>query len=79
MRTEGKVKSPVSVVLLVWVSARHETTRRDAQLASAALALFALTRLPSGNVFDAVIDPLLWLVLLASSVQHGVRNIRSRF
>jgi len=28
-----------------------------------ALLLFALTRLPTGNVWDAVLDPWLWLVL----------------
>jgi hypothetical protein len=54
-------------------------TRRDAYLAGTALALFAITRLPSGNVFDALIDPWLWLVLMASSLRHGVRQIRSGF
>lgn len=65
--------------LLAWLLARKVATRRDAQLVCAALALFALTRLPSGNVFDAVIDPWLWMVLLAHSLQQGYRSIKSRF
>lgn len=69
----------LAVALLVWLAARSETSRRDAQLACAALALFALTRLPSGNVFDALIDPWLWMVLLARSLQQGYRRIKSRF
>ena len=32
-------------------------------LAPAALLLFAATRLPTGNVWDAVLDPWLWLLL----------------
>ena len=69
----------LAVVLLAWVAARDEKTRHHAYLAGAALALFAVTRLPSGNVFDAVIDPWLWMVLLAGTVRHGIRQIRSRF
>jgi hypothetical protein len=69
----------LAAVLLAWLVARNANSHRDAQLAIAALALFALTRLPSGNVFDALIDPWLWLVLLAGSLRHGVRKIRSWF
>ena len=69
----------LAVALLVWLVARSETSRRDARLACAALALFALTRLPSGNVFDALIDPWLWMVLLARSLQLGYRTLKSRF
>jgi hypothetical protein len=32
-------------------------------VAPAALLLFAATRLPTGNVWDALIDPWLWLFL----------------
>ena len=69
----------LAIFLLAWLAAKTDTQRRDAQLGSAALALFALTRLPSGNVFDAVIDPWLWLVLLAGALRHGLHRIRSRF
>jgi hypothetical protein len=34
-----------------------------AWIAPSALLCFAATRLPTGNVWDAVLDPLTWLVL----------------
>lgn len=37
--------------------------RASAWLAPAALALYVLLRLPTGNVFDAVLDPWLWASL----------------
>ena len=37
--------------------------RFGAYLVALHLALFALTRLPSGNLWDALLDPLLWLTL----------------
>ncbi len=40
--------------------------RVSAWLAPAALLLFVLLRLPTGNAFDVVLDPWLWVVL------HGV-------
>jgi hypothetical protein len=40
----------------------------------AALLVFTLTRWPSGNVWDAVLDPCLWLVLQALAV----RRLRAR-
>lgn len=68
----------LAVALLSWVAARNDTQRHDAQRVSAALALFALTRLPSGNVFDAVIDPWLWLVLLVGTLRQALRRTKSR-
>ncbi len=38
---------------------------RASALPLAVLAFFVLTRLPSGNLWDALLDPLLWLVLQA--------------
>lgn len=35
---------------------------RPALVAGAVLAVFAITRLPSGNLWDALLDPWLWLV-----------------
>jgi hypothetical protein len=43
-----------------------------------ALALFVLTRLPSGNVWDAVSDPLLWLYLHVHLAAQGWRYLRGR-
>jgi hypothetical protein len=49
---------------LAWVL-QHEGGRRNPMpfFGSIAVVLFALTRMPTGNVWDAVLDPLLWLVL----------------
>jgi hypothetical protein len=43
-----------------------------------ALVLFVLTRLPSGNVWDAVLDPLLWLYLHVHLATQGWRYLRGR-
>lgn len=42
----------------------------------AALLLHGLTRLPTGNVWDAVLDPWLWVVLQAWLVRHLLRSGR---
>lgn len=34
------------------------------------LAIFVMTRLPTGNVFDALIDPWLWLALVLGAVTN---------
>jgi len=43
-----------------------------------AVGLFILTRLPSGNVWDALIDPWLWLYLHACAAGHWWRRLRGR-
>lgn len=43
-----------------------------------ALLLFVLTRLPTGNVLDALIDPWLWLWLQVSLVRRVIRRGRHR-
>jgi hypothetical protein len=50
------------VVLCVpWVCARRETARDAAVwVAPIALVLFVILRLPSGNLWDALLDPWLW-------------------
>jgi hypothetical protein len=40
-----------------------------------ALLLFSLLRLPTGNLWDAVLDPLLWGWALATLVRRAVRRI----
>jgi hypothetical protein len=45
-------------------------------IAPAALLLFALTRLPSGNVWDALLDPWLWLLLQGLLVRDLYRWLR---
>lgn len=40
------------------------------------LALFVLTRLPTGNVWDALLDPWLWLALQAYGLFSVVRRLK---
>ena len=51
---------------------------RGAMTVLIVLALFVATRLPSGNVFDAVIDPLLWLALQIAAFKNWRANRRTR-
>jgi hypothetical protein len=39
-----------------------------------ALTLFTLLRLPTGNLWDALLDPLLWIWSLASLAARGWRK-----
>ncbi|NVO07899.1 MAG: hypothetical protein HXX19_19130, partial [Rhodoferax sp.] len=48
--------------LLPWVVGRKARCPW-AWVAPVALVLFALTRLPTGNVWDALLDPWLWVLL----------------
>jgi hypothetical protein len=41
------------------------------------LALFVLTRLPSGNLWDALIDPWLWLALQGWWLVHALRRCKA--
>ncbi|QBE63007.1 hypothetical protein [Pseudoduganella lutea] len=38
------------------------------------LLLYALLRLPTGNLWDALLDPLLWMWALGSAIAAGVRH-----
>ena len=53
------------VVLLPWlvVAMPHPSRNLRLWIAPVAVAVFAVSRLPSGNVWDAVLDPWLWLAL----------------
>lgn len=59
----------------VW-AVRRVATRSAALMLLAATAVFCLTRLPSGNVFDAFLDPLLWLVCVGIALKCGVQRWR---
>ncbi len=52
---------------------------RGAAMAAALLALYVMTRLPSGNLWDALLDPWLWLALQLRLVQLLVRWLTWRF
>ena len=45
---------------------------------AAAVALFGLSRWPSGNVWDAVLDPWLWLLLNGYALRAVARSWGSR-
>lgn len=66
------------VALLPWVlggpSQRPATV--PAWLLPVSLLLFAGTRLPTGNVWDAVMDPLLWLFLHGVAIRAFYRRVR---
>lgn len=56
----------LSVLVVLPLLQAGAVRRVSAWLAPVALGLFVLLRLPTGNAFDAVLDPWLWVVL------HGV-------
>ena len=45
-------------------------------IAPVALLLFAATRLPTGNLWDAVLDPVLWLLLQLALLRRLLRRRR---
>lgn len=68
-----------SLVLMIGAATAWVLSTRWAHaLPFLALALFVLTRLPSGNVWDAVLDPLLWLYLHVHLAWLGWRYLRRR-
>lgn len=61
----------VLLCLLPW--SWHGVAQPSILLVSA-LALFVLLRLPTGNVWDALLDPWLWLLLQADWLQRRLRR-----
>jgi len=57
----------LALVLALWAPAG--AALRLARTLVLVLLLFALTRLPSGNVWDALLDPWLWLLAHASALR----------
>jgi hypothetical protein len=58
------------VTLLPWAMSLRGPLDPLAWTAPMAVALFVLLRLPSGNVWDAVLDPWLWVVLQVCVVRR---------
>jgi len=56
-----------AVALLPWVLGTRRTGARalpfEVAVVLAVLLLFVFTRLPNGNLWDALLDPWLWAVL----------------
>ncbi|MSQ75602.1 MAG: hypothetical protein EXR34_07485 [Rhodoferax sp.] len=66
----------VSLLLLFWL--RWATQPRawpGLVLGASVLLVFVLTRWPSGNLWDALLDPLLWLGIQL----HALLSLRRRF
>lgn len=74
----------VLFTLLLWLAVGAANGRRQAPglrafcLLLSVLALFALTRLPSGNVWDALIDPWLWVALQLGWLISAARRLLAR-
>lgn len=68
-----------TVGLLLWVAAAS-TPGAAIPLAVVPVAalLFAGTRLHTGNLWDALLDPLLWLALHGMAIRAGLRRWRRR-
>jgi hypothetical protein len=68
-----------ALALLPWVAAGPGVLRASgAWQVGLALVVFGLWRWPSGNVWDAVLDPCLWLVLNGMALRAASRRWRSR-
>lgn len=60
------------------LAAMRGKARPQALAVLIAVALFALLRLPSGNLWDALLDPLLWGWALFALVRQGWRRLLAR-
>ena len=68
-----------ALALLPWVAAGAAVWRASgAWQVAAAVALFGVSRWPSGNVWDAVLDPWLWLLLNVYALRAVARSWDSR-
>ena len=64
---------------LAWVMPREGGRRNPVPFfGSITVVFFAITRMPTGNVWDAVLDPLLWLVLNFLLLQRFVTRYKKR-
>ena len=71
----------VSVLLLivsVWATSNPGSMARSRSgLLLVVLALYVVTRLPNGNVFDALIDPWLWLLVFGSRLRWLAQKLKA--
>jgi hypothetical protein len=66
------------LLLLFWALWGGSATERSMPLMLAAvLALYVCTRLPSGNLWDTLLDPWLWLILQWHWLRTWVRKVSS--
>jgi hypothetical protein len=67
--------APAVCFLLVawpWVVDARQLNRRAMVLISSVAAVYMAGRLPTGNVFDALLDPWLWLALHGLLLRNGL-------
>ena len=71
----------VSVLLLivsVWATSNPGSMARSRSgLLLVVLALYVVTRLPNGNVFDALIDPWLWILVFGSRLRWLAQKLKA--
>jgi hypothetical protein len=77
----GSSPAALAVVALVaclpWLLAGPRQSARNASfLLGGVLLLQVLLRLPTGNLWDALLDPWLWIVLQLDWLQRGLRRFR---
>ncbi len=76
-----EVQAPLAGLVLLGATAwaaLMQRARPHALALLAALSAYAMLRLPTGNLWDAVLDPLLWVWALACSGVHLQRWLRGR-
>jgi hypothetical protein len=74
----GPYAAPLASLLLASgaaVAFARGRARPQAMAALIALMSFAILRLPTGNIWDALLDPLLWLLALFTLARHGARRL----
>lgn len=61
----GPIAPAIAIVIatLPWIAARRVVPSHDVILGVTAIGFFLFLRLPTGNLFDALIDPWLWCYL----------------
>jgi len=58
------------------LAVQRQSARDVSLLLGAVLLLQVLLRLPTGNLWDALLDPWLWVVLQVGWLQHALRRFR---
>lgn len=65
------------VACLPWLLAGpRQSVRNVSFVLVGVLLLLVLSRLPTGNLWDALLDPWLWVVLQLEGLQRGLRRFR---
>jgi hypothetical protein len=77
----GPLNAPLTGLVIAAacaLAAMRGVARPQALAALIAIVLFAVPRLPSGNLWDALLDPLLWGWALFALARHGWRRVWAR-